>query len=168
MKTPTASLILASLVTLAAPSAAHAQFRANAQLGVEHLRRDGSGATMFQARAEMSFRTAAWMDVGGYVQHLERLDAPTADSGWGLGVIATLRPMPEAALGPLAFGSIGYQRAPEATLYRDGLFVEVGGGIAWRPAPVVDLELRGGFVGLLGGQSDLTGFTAGIGLSLHP
>ena len=67
-----------------------------------------------------------------------------------------------------AFGSLGYQRAPSGTVFNDGMFFEVGGGVAWRAAPVLDLELRGGFVGLVGGNRDLTGFTVGLGISLHP
>jgi len=55
-------------------------------------------------------------------------------------------------------------------VYRGGLFFELGGGLAWRPTSILDLdlELRGGFVGLVGGERDPTGFTAGLALSLHP
>lgn len=168
MKNLLAAFALAALATVSAPREAHAQFRANAAIGVEQLRRDGSDVTMLQLRAEASLRTAAWLDVGAYVQHLERLDRAGSGAGWGLGAMVTLRPAPQSVWGPVAFGSLGYQRAPEGAIYHDGFFAELGGGIAYRPAPIVDLELRGGFVGLLGGQRDLTGFTAGVALSLHP
>ena len=114
-------------------------------------------------------RAATGLDLGGYAQRLDSLDARVHQAGYGLGVMAAFRPMPQATVGLLAFGSLGYQRAPENdNVYRDGLFFELGGGIAYRPASVLDLELRGGFVGLVGGERDLTGFTAGLAISLHP
>ena len=160
---------LFALAALSLPAVAHAKFRANVNLGVEHLARDGAATTMLQMRAEATVRTADALDIGGYAQRLERLDARERDGGYGFGVIAALRPRPRDTVGLLAFGSLGYQRAPEGdNVYRDGLFFELGGGLAYRPASIVDLELRGGFVGLVGGERDLTGFTAGLAISLHP
>lgn len=158
-----------SLAALALPAVSHAQFRASAGVGVEHLTRDGADTTMLQLRAEASMRAVSGLDLGGYAQRLDSLDARVHQAGYGLGVMAAFRPMPQATLGVLAFGSLGYQRAPENdNVYRDGLFFELGGGIAYRPASILDLELRGGFVGLVGGERDLTGFTAGLAISLHP
>lgn len=157
-----------ALAALAAPTEAHAQFRASAQLGIEHLSRDGGSTTMFQSRAEFALRVAPSFEVGAYAQHLYNTDRQSQENGWGLGAIATLRPMSDASWGPLAFGSLGYQRAPDASVFRDGLFFELGGGLAWRPVSVLDVELRGSFVGLVGGERELTGFNAGIALSVHP
>jgi len=172
MKLAIAPSLLAPLFALAAlalPAVSHAQFRATAHLGVEHLSCDGADTTMLQMRAEASVRTADLVDIGGYAQRLQRFDAQGEQSGWGLGVLATFRPKPEQTVGVLAYGSLGYQRAPEGNgVYRGGLFFELGGGLAWRPTSILDLELRGGFVGLVGGERDLTGFTAGLALSLHP
>lgn len=172
MKLAAAPSLLApvfALAALALPAVSHAQFRATAHVGVEHLARGGADTTMLQMRAEASVRGADMVDLGGYAQRLQRLDAGGEQSGWGLGVLATFRPRPQDTVGLLAYGSLGYQRAPEGdNVYRSGLFFELGGGLAWRPAEIIDLELRGGFVGLVGGERDLTGFTAGLAVSLHP
>lgn len=172
MKLAVAPSLLApvfALAALALPAVSHAQFRATAHLGVEHLARGGADTTMLQMRAEASVRGADMVDLGGYAQRLQRFDAQGEQSGWGLGVLATFRPRPQDTVGVLAFGSLGYQRAPEGDgVYRDGLFFEIGGGLAWRATSILDLELRGGFVGLVGGERDLTGFTAGLAVSLHP
>ncbi len=156
-----------ALASLAAPSEAHAQFRATVHLGVEHLASQGNGTTMLQMRGEAMVSTKPWLDVGLYGQRLEAFDA-RSEGGWGVGGLVTLRPMTMTSFAPLAFGSLGYQRAPSGAVFNDGMFFEVGGGVAWRAASVLDLELRGGFVGLVGGNRDLTGFTVGLGISLHP
>lgn len=156
-----------ALAVLATPTEAHAQFRATVHLGVEHLAAQGNGTTVLQMRGEALVSAKPWLDVGLYGQRLEAFDA-RSEGGWGVGALVTLRPTTLTSFAPIAFGSLGYQRAPSGAVFNDGMFFEVGGGVAWRAAPVLDLELRGGFVGLVGGDRDLTGFTAGLGISLHP
>lgn len=156
----------AALVATLAPREAHAQFRANASLGIEHLRRGGDGITLGQLRVEAMFEPTKAGAVGLYVQHLERLDG--GGSGWGMGVQGMGRLLPSAPLAPIVYGSLGYQRAPSNTFYQEGFFGEVGGGVSYRAAPILDLELRAGFVGLLGRGEGLTGFSTGLVVSLHP
>ncbi len=162
-----AAFTAALAATLAAPRDAHAQVRATAHVGVEHLRADGAGDTLVQLRAEASYAPVSWFDLGLYMQRLEGLGQGARD-GFGAGALAVMRPLPSASFGPLAYASLGYQRAPQGAVFHDGAFFELGGGFAWRPLPVLDLELRGGFVGLAGGERDLSGFTAGVAVSVHP
>lgn len=167
---PTPHALLAPLIALgllAAPSVAHAQFRAGAQVGIEHLARDGSSSTMVQTRAEFGVRVARSLDLGGYAQYLLNTDMQGPRNGWGVGAVVTLRPMEDSMWAPLAYGSVGYQRAPDGAVFRDGVFFELGGGLSWRPLPVLDIEARGGFVGLAGGERELTGFNAALAVSLH-
>ncbi len=164
----TFSTALLSLAAFAAPAVGHAQVRATAHLGVERLVRGDDSSALMQLRAEVTVSRSSWFDVGGSAQHLQGFGVQGMQTGWGAGVLAMMRPLPAAALGPLVYGSLGYQRAPDGVVFRDGAFVELGAGLAWRPAPVLDLEARGGFVGLLGGQSAVTGFTAGVALPVHP
>lgn len=170
MKRNTATALLApmlALATLAAPAVAQAQFRVGAQAGVEHLARDGAHSTMLQARAEFGVRVTRSLDLGGYAQYLVNTDMQGPGNGWGCGALVTLRPMEDSPWAPLAYGSVGYQRAPEGAVFQSGVFFELGGGVAWRPLPVLDIELRGGFAGLAGGEQALTGFNAALAVSLH-
>ena len=155
--------VVAALV--AAPRAAHAQFRASAYGGVEHLRSDGQGYTLVQYRGEATFGFLPWFHAGAYAQGL----SPTFDGklGWGAGAVAAFRPaLPGTPIDPMAFATLGYQSAPTGTGLRNALTVELGVGLVWHAFTVLDLELRGTYVGLTG-SSGLNGFAIAAGLSLH-
>lgn len=171
MNTTAASLLrlaaplLVAAAFVAAPREAHAQFRASAYGGIEHLRSDGQGYTLVQYRAEATFGFVPWFHGGAYVQGL----SPTYDGklGWGAGAIAAFRPaLPGTPIDPMVFASLGYQSAPTGTGLRNALTVELGAGLVWHAFTILDFELRGTYVGLTG-SSGLNGFAVAAGLSLH-
>ncbi len=149
-----------------APREARAQFRLGAYGGVERISGGGSASTMFMARAEGAVGLLPWFQVGAYGETLSGGDQ--GKTGWGAGAIATLRPsLPGFSIDPMGYASAGYQRAPAGAPFNAGFLFEVGGGLSWHVIPVLDLELRGGYVGLFG-DDGMNGFNVFAGLSLHP
>lgn len=159
MKNPRA-LILAAAVALGALTVAdraEAVVHAGVYGGVQHF---GQPGTYAMARAEGSVGVVPWFHLGGYAQLLEGLGR--AEGGWGAGAIAALRPqIPGFKVDPMAFATLGYQRVGAG----DGLTVELGGGLAWHVAEVLDIELRGAWVNIASSGAP-SGFHATLGLSL--
>lgn len=157
---------LALLGVMAAPREAGAQVRASAYLGAERIAGGGQSSATFVARAEATMSFIPWFQAGIYGQTLSPFE--DASTGWGLGAIATLRPgLPGTTIDPMGYASIGYQRAPTGVVFNSGPLFELGGGLSWHLIPVLDLELRAGYVGLFG-DDKMHGFSGAIGLSLHP
>jgi hypothetical protein len=157
--------IAAALGAMAVPRDAHAILRAGGLIGIEHIRGSNGNGTMFQYRLEGAFSVAPWVQLGAYAQGL----SPIGDgrTGWGGGAMLALRPaLPlTGSWDPMGFATIGYQRAPAGSGLHNAFTVELGGGIVYHANSLIDLELRGGYVGLLG--ASLNGFTGSLGLSLN-
>lgn len=151
---------------LLAPREASAQFRASAYGGVERIAGNGQSSVSFMARAEGTVGFIPWLQAGAYVETLSGFDG--GKTGWGAGALATLRPgLPGTSIDPMGYASAGYQRAPAGSIFSSGFLFELGAGLSWHAMPVLDVELRGGYVGLFG-DDKMHGFSAGLGLSLHP
>lgn len=159
--------LFALLAAALAPREALAQFRLSGLAGVEHIGGNGVSSTMVQYRAEATVAFIPWFHGGAYVQGLSAFSG-NAGTGYGIGGLATFRPsLPGTSIDPMGYASIGYQRAPAGAVFASNATVELGGGLAWHVLPIVDLELRGGYVGLLGSDG-MNGFSVAAGLSLHP
>lgn len=167
---------LASSLTLAAalafgaallgPRDAHAQVRASAHLGLERISGGGRSSAMFVGRVEGTVSLIPWLHLGLYAQGLN--GGGEGKTGWGGGLLAALRPgIPGTTIDPMGYASVGYQRAPTGAVFNSGPVFEVGGGLSWHILPLIDLEARAGYVGLVG-DSTMHGFSAVLGLSLHP
>lgn len=158
--------VIVALAVAAAPRDAHAQFRASAYAGYQRIAGGGNASGTFLARAEATVGFIPWLQAGLYGESLSPFSE--GKTGWGLGAVATLRPMlPGTSIDPMGYASIGYQRAPVGSVFAGGPLFEVGAGLSWHVIPLLDVELRGGYVGLFDNQS-LHGFSAAVGLSLHP
>lgn len=159
-------MALAALGLLAAPAAADAQVRASVFGGALHLPRDGAPSTRFVARAEATFSLIPWLHLGAYGQALP--GSANEGTGYGLGGLLAFRPLlPLTPIDPMAYASIGYQRAPSGAALSEGAMFELGGGLVWHAASILDVELRGGYVGFVPREAE-HGFTVAAGLSLHP
>lgn len=158
-------LLAPLMVFFAAPREANAQLRASAYLGAERISGGGQSSTTFMARAEGTVSFLPWFAAGAYAESLSPFDE--GKTGWGVGAVATLRPMlPGTPIDPMGYASIGYQRAPAGSVFNGGALFELGAGLSWHVATVLDLELRGGYVGLFG-DDKMHGFSGALGLSLH-
>jgi hypothetical protein len=79
-----------------------------------------------------------------------------------------LRPrLPLVPVDPVAWVSVGYQRAPVGGGTDGGLVVQAGLGLAIALGPVADLELRAGYSQLAGSRHDGPGFLGLLGVSFH-
>lgn len=158
--------LMLALAVAAAPRDAHAQFRASGYLGYQRITGGGNASGTFVARAEATVGFIPWLQAGLYGESLSPFSE--GKTGWGLGAVATLRPMlPGTSIDPMGYASIGYQRAPVGSVFAGGPLFEVGAGLSWHVIPVLDIELRGGYVGLFD-DNGLHGFSASAGVSLHP
>ncbi len=161
-----AAAALAVLATLHSPREAEAQVRVSAHLGLERIAGGGRTSTMFVGRAEGTVSLIPWLHLGLYAQGLN--GGGEGKTGWGGGLLAALRPgIPGTTIDPMGYASVGYQRAPTGAVFNSGPVFEVGGGLSWHILPLVDLEARAGYVGLVG-DSTMHGFSAVLGLALHP
>ena len=155
-----------ALFAAAIPRDAHAIVRGTGVVGVEHIRGTNGNGTMFQYRLEGAFSVAPWVQLGAYAQGLSPIGGE-GKTGWGGGAMLALRPaLPLTGdWDPMGFATIGYQRAPAGTALYNAFTVELGGGLVYHASSLIDLEARGGYVGLL--NSSLHGITVSLGLSLN-
>lgn len=161
----TAGLAAALAVMLPAREA-QAQVRLSALGGVEHIGGNGQSTTMVMVRGEATLSLIPWLHGGVFVHSLSPTDP--GKTGYGLGAIVALRPaLPGTSVDPMGYASIGYQRAPVGAEFATGALVEVGAGLAFHLIPILDLDLRAGYAGILGSEG-MNGFSVLAGLSLHP
>lgn len=160
-----AAFAAALAVTLPAREA-QAQFRLSALGGVERISGNGQSSTMVMVRAEATASLIPWLHGGLFVHSLSPTEA--GKTGYGLGGIVALRPsLPGTSVDPMGYASLGYQRAPVGSEFATGALLEVGAGLAFHLMPILDLDLRGGYAGILGSEG-MNGFSVMGGLSLHP
>lgn len=163
MKTSVLLGTAAALMGLAVPATAGAQVRATGLVGVDTLSR---APTALSLRAEGTVSLIPWFHVGAYGAALNSLDQST--SGYSVGGLLAFRPgIPGTGVDPMGFASLGYQRTP-GDVWDSGAVLQLGGGLVFRALPFLDVELRAAYVQMLASDTDPTGFTGAIGLSLHP
>ena len=151
------------LMGLAIPATAGAQVRATGLVGVDYLNRS---TTALSLRAEGTVSLVPWFHLGAYATALSPLDPST--SGYSVGGLVAFRPgIPGTSIDPMGFVSVGYQRTP-GDVWDSGAVLQVGGGLVFHLLPVLDLEARAAYVQMIDSSQDASGFTAALGLSLHP
>lgn len=155
----------AALAVMLPSRDADAQFRLNAMGGVEGGRNRSLAGTL---RVEGTIALIPWVHVGLFGATLHGPDGTR--TGYGVGGVAAFRPMlPGTRVDPFGYASVGYQRSPAEGQADGGGVAQLGGGLTIRMIPILDLELRGGYVQTFASDNASgPGWTAMVGLSLHP
>ena len=153
----------AVLMGLAVPATAGAQVRATGLVGVDWLSRT---QTALSLRGEGTVSLIPWFHIGVYGTALTNLDQ--SSTGYSVGGLLAVRPgIPGTSVDPMGFASVGYQRTP-GNVWDSGAVLQLGGGLVFHAAPFLDFELRAAYVQMLASNSDSSGVTAAVGISLHP